>query len=311
MQHTYMHLNKGKAARPLPRPRSIDMNPEVKAFFDEATNTVSYLVCEPGGTHCAIVDPVLDYDAKSGRTSTVSADKIIADVRVRGLTVDWILETHAHADHLSGAPYLRKALGGRIGIGEHITQVQKIFKDVFNLESTFNTDGAQFDHLFKDGERFSIGSLEGRILHTPGHTPADITYVIGNAAFVGDTIFMPDFGTARTDFPGGDAAQLFQSARKVLELPPETRLFLCHDYKAPGRDEYVWETSVAEQRQGNVHVRDGVTEEEFVAMRTARDAKLAMPSLLLPSVQVNIRAGELPPEEGNGVRYLKIPIDAL
>lgn len=287
------------------------MNPEVKAFFDEATNTVSYLVCEPGGTHCAIVDPVLDYDPKSGRTSTASADKIIADVHARGLTVDWILETHAHADHLSGAPYLRNALAGRIGIGEHITDVQKIFKDVFNLESTFNTDGAQFDHLFKHDERFSIGALEGRVLHTPGHTPADVTYLIGNAAFVGDTIFMPDFGTARTDFPGGDAAQLYRSVRKVLELPDETRLFLCHDYKAPGRDEYVWETSVAEQRQNNVHVRDGVSEEEFVAMRTARDAKLAMPTLLLPSVQVNIRAGELPPQEENGVRYLKIPIDAL
>ena len=287
------------------------MNPEVKAFFDEATNTVSYLVCEPGGTQCAIVDPVLDYDPKSGRTSTASADKIIADVRVRGLTVDWILETHAHADHLSGAPYLRKVLGGRIGIGEHITDVQKIFKDVFNLESTFNTDGAQFDHLFKDGERFNIGVLEGRVLHTPGHTPADLTYLIGDAAFVGDTIFMPDFGTARTDFPGGDAGQLYRSVRKVLELPPETRLFLCHDYKAPGRDEYVWETTVAEERAHNVHVRDGISEEEFVAMRTARDAKLAMPTLLLPSVQVNIRAGELPPEEGNGVRYLKIPIDAL
>ncbi|TFI59737.1 MBL fold metallo-hydrolase [Sphingomonas parva] len=287
------------------------MNPEVQAYFDEATFTVSYLVCEPGGTHCAIVDPVLDFDPKSGRTSTVSADRIITDVRTKGLIVDWILETHAHADHLSGAPYLRKALGGRIGIGEHIKQVQRIFKDVFNLESTFNTDGAQFDHLFKDGERFSIGALPGRVLHTPGHTPADLTYVIGDAAFVGDTIFMPDFGTARTDFPGGDAAQLYRSTKKVLALPPETRLYLCHDYKAPGRDEYVWETTVADQRARNVHVRDGISEEEFVAMRTARDAKLAMPMLLLPSVQVNIRGGELPPEEANGVRYLKIPLDAL
>lgn len=288
------------------------MTPHVTAFFDEATYTVSYVVREPDGPHAAIIDSVLDFDPKSGRTSTASADRIIAFVREHGLTIDWILETHAHADHLSAAPYLKAALGGRIGIGEHITEVQQIFKKIFNLEKTFNTDGAQFDHLFREGEEFRIGGMTARVMHTPGHTPADVTYVIGDAAFVGDTLFMPDYGTARADFPGGDARRLYRSIRRLLEeLPPETRLFLCHDYKAPGRDHYAWETTVAEERAHNLHVHDGVSEEEFVAMRTARDKTLAMPLLLLPSVQVNIRAGQLPPPEDNGVSYLKIPVNVI
>jgi len=288
------------------------MTPHVTAFFDEATYTVSYVVREPDGPRAAIIDSVLDFDPKSGRTSTASADRIIAFVREHGLTVDWILETHAHADHLSAAPYLKAALGGRIGIGEHITEVQRIFKKVFNLEKTFNTDGAQFDHLFREGEEFRIGGMTARVMHTPGHTPADVTYVIGDAAFVGDTLFMPDYGTARADFPGGDARRLYRSIRRLLEeLPPETRLFLCHDYKASGRDHYAWETTVAEERAHNLHVHDGVSEEAFVAMRTARDKTLAMPVLLLPSVQVNIRAGQLPPPEDNGVSYLKIPVNVI
>jgi len=288
------------------------MTPHVTAFFDEATYTVSYVVREPDGPHAAIIDSVLDFDPKSGRTSTASADRIIAFVREHGLTIDWILETHAHADHLSAAPYLKAALGGRIGIGEHITEVQQIFKKIFNLEKTFNTDGAQFDHLFREGEEFRIGGMTARVMHTPGHTPADVTYVIGDAAFVGDTLFMPDYGTARADFPGGDARQLYRSIRRLLEeLPPETRLFLCHDYKAPGRDHYAWETTVAEERGHNLHVHDGVSEEAFVAMRTARDKTLAMPVLLLPSVQVNIRAGQLPPPEDNAVSYLKIPVNVI
>lgn len=288
------------------------MTPHVTAFFDEATYTVSYVVREPDGPHAAIIDSVLDFDPKSGRTSTASADRIIAFVREHGLTIDWILETHAHADHLSAAPYLKAALGGRIGIGEHITEVQQIFKKIFNLEKTFNTDGAQFDHLFREGEEFRIGGMTARVMHTPGHTPADVTYVIGDAAFVGDTLFMPDYGTARADFPGGDARRLYRSIRRLLEeLPPETRLFLCHDYKAPGRDHYAWETTVAEERAHNLHVHDGVSEEAFVAMRTARDKTLAMPVLLLPSVQVNIRAGQLPPPEDNGVSYLKIPVNVI
>lgn len=288
------------------------MTPHVTAFFDEATYTVSYVVREPDGPRAAIIDSVLDFDPKSGRTSTASADRIIAFVREHGLTVDWILETHAHADHLSAAPYLKAALGGRIGIGEHITEVQQIFKKIFNLEKTFNTDGAQFDHLFREGEEFRIGGMTARVMHTPGHTPADVTYVIGDAAFVGDTLFMPDYGTARADFPGGDARRLYRSIRRLLEeLPPETRLFLCHDYKASGRDHYAWETTVAEERAHNLHVHDGVSEEEFVAMRTARDKTLAMPVLLLPSVQVNIRAGQLLPPEDNGVSYLKIPVNVI
>ncbi len=286
-------------------------HPEVGSFFDPATNTVSYVVKDPESQACAIIDPVLDYDPKSGRTTTRSADQIVAYVRKHKLDVDWLLETHAHADHLSAAPYLKEKLGGRTGVGEPIAKVQQIFKSVFNIEKEFLPDGSQFDHLFADGETFAIGGLEVRAIHTPGHTPACMTYVMGDAAFVGDTLFMPDFGTARADFPGGDAATLYKSIQKVLSLPDDTRLFMCHDYKAPGRNEYAWETTVAEERAGNIHVGAGKSEDEFVAMRTARDATLEMPTLLLPSVQVNIRAGHLPPEEDNGVSYLKIPLNAL
>jgi glyoxylase-like metal-dependent hydrolase (beta-lactamase superfamily II) len=286
------------------------MNPDVSAYFDEVTNTISYIVADPATRAAAIVDSVLDYDPKSGRTASASADRLIAAVHERALAVEWILETHVHADHLSAAPYLKARLGGRIGIGEHIRQVQKVFKTLFNAESGFDTDGRQFDHLFADGERFRIGGLEAEVLHTPGHTPADITYVIGDAAFIGDTLFMPDYGTARADFPGGDAHALYRSVRRILTLPPRTRLFTGHDY-APGGRSHAWESTVAEQRARNVHVHDGITEDEFVAMRTARDATLDMPRLILPSVQVNMRAGNLPPPEDNGVRYLKIPIDRL
>ncbi len=286
------------------------VKPQVKSFFDEATFTATHVVVDPDSRCCAIIDSVLDYDPKSGRTSTASADAVIDYVESEDLSVDWLLETHAHADHLSAAPYLKERLGGTTGIGAHIAKVQETFKQVFNAKD-LRTDGSQFEHLFKDGEEFRIGGLTARVMHTPGHTPACVTYVIGDAAFVGDTLFMPDFGTARCDFPGGDAATLYRSIHKVLSLPAETRLYLCHDYKAEGRDAYVWETTVGEERAKNIHVRDGVSEEDFVAMRTARDAKLAMPVLILPSVQVNMRAGHLPPAEDNGVRYLKIPVDAL
>ena len=287
------------------------VKPEVTSFFDEATFTATHLVIDPATRRCAIVDSVLDYDPKSGRTNTKSADEVIAAVKTQDLTVDWILETHAHADHLSAAPYLKAQLGGRTAIGEHISDVQRVFKTVFNAEPSFHDNGEQFDHLFRDGEDFRIGDMIARVLHTPGHTPACVTYVVGDAAFVGDTLFMPDFGTARADFPGGDARALYRSIQTVLGLPPETRLFLCHDYKAPGRDAFVWETTVAQERAGNVHVRDGISEDEFVEMRTARDKTLSMPVLILPAVQINMRAGELPPPEDNGVRYLKIPLNAL
>ena len=286
------------------------MQAQVQAFFDPATWTVSYVVFDAPGGHCALVDSVLDYDPKSGRTRTTSADKLIAFVREQNLTVDWILETHAHADHLSAAPYLRKALGGRIAIGGKITQVQHVFKGVFHLEPEFATDGCQFDHLFQDGERFAIGQLQAQALSVPGHTPACMAYQVGDAVFVGDTLFMPDVGTARCDFPGGNAHTLYQSIRKLLSLPAETRLFMCHDYPPAGR-EVQWECTVADQRARNIHVHEGVSEEAFVAMRTQRDATLEMPVLILPSVQVNIRAGELPPPEANGVSYLKIPLNAL
>ncbi len=285
--------------------------PEVTAFFDEPTFTVSYVVADPATKRCAIVDSVLDYDPHSGRTSKASADQIIAFVRGNGLTVEWILETHVHADHLSAAPYLRQELGGKLAIGEQIRTVQEVFGKVFNAGPEFPRDGRQFDRLLKDGDTFTVGTIPARAIHTPGHTPACMTYVIGDAGFVGDTLFMPDFGTARCDFPGGDARQLYRSIRKILALPPETRLFMCHDYKAPGRDEYRWETTVAEERASNVHVNDRVSEDEFVRMRTERDKTLGMPRLILPSVQVNMRAGDLPPPEENGVRYLKIPVDAL
>ncbi len=287
------------------------MQPDVKGFFDPDTFTVSYVVKDPASNRAALVDSVLDYDPASGRTKTASADALIAHVRENGLSVEWILETHVHADHLSAAPYLREKLGGRIGIGGDVVQVQQGFGKLFNAEAGFARDGSQFDHLFKDGEAFAIGGLAGRAMHTPGHTPACMTYAIGDAAFVGDTLFMPDYGTARCDFPGGDAATLFRSIQRIFALPPQTRLFMCHDYKAPGRDEYRWETTVAAEKAGNIHVHDGVSEADFVAMRRARDATLSMPRLILPSVQVNMRAGHMPPPEANGVRYLKIPVDAI
>ncbi|TKD64248.1 MBL fold metallo-hydrolase [Cobetia marina] len=287
----------------------MSQQPVVTHFFDEPTNTFSYVVQDPDSNACAILDSVLDFDYAAGRTNVRSADEIIAFVKDHGLEVEWILETHVHADHLSAAPYLHEALGGKTGIGANITVVQEVFGKAFNAGTEFARDGSQFDHLFEEGDTFAIGHLEGRVLHTPGHTPACLTYVIGDAAFVGDTLFMPDYGTARCDFPGGDARALYRSIQKVLSLQSETRLFLCHDYKAPGRDEYRHETSVAEQRAHNVHVHEGVSEEEFVKMRTERDATLGMPRLILPSVQVNMRAGQMPPAEENGQVYLKVPID--
>lgn len=287
------------------------LRPEVKAFFDPATFTVSYVVHDTASGEAAIIDSVLDYDAPSGRTSTDSADMIIDYVKSNDLKVVLHIETHAHADHLSAAPYLQDILGGRIVIGRHITTVQEVFGKLFNEGAEFERDGSQFDQLFEDGHTFRIGALEGIALHVPGHTPADMAFVIGDAAFVGDTIFMPDYGTARADFPGGDARRLYQSIRRLLSLPDDTRLFMCHDYKAPGRDEFAWETTVGEQRRSNVHVHDGVSEDEFVAMRTTRDKTLGMPNLILPSVQVNMRAGHLPEPEDNGVRYLKIPVNAV
>jgi glyoxylase-like metal-dependent hydrolase (beta-lactamase superfamily II) len=280
---------------------------EIRAFFDEPTNTVSYLVADPETKRAAVVDPVLDFDHRSGKASTRSADEILQYAATAGLTIEWVLETHAHADHLSGAPYIKLKTGAKVGIGEHIREVQKIFRPVFNA-TDLKGDGSEFDHLFRDGERFKIGNLNAEVIHTPGHTPACVSYKVEDAVFVGDTLFMPDYGTARADFPGGDARDLYRSIKRILSLPPETRLFICHDYKAPGRDSYAWETTVAEERERNVHVRDGVSEDEFVAMRETRDATLAAPLLLLPSIQVNIRGGNLPPEEVNGVRYLKIPV---
>jgi glyoxylase-like metal-dependent hydrolase (beta-lactamase superfamily II) len=286
------------------------MNPVVQPFFDPATWTVSYVVYEKEGSACAIVDSVLDYDPKSGRTRTDSADRIAAHVRDKKLQVEWILETHAHADHLSAAHYLRNMLGGKIAIGAGITKVQEVFKRIFNLEPQFRADGSQFDRLLQDGEAFTIGALTAQALSVPGHTPACVAYKVGDAVFVGDTLFMPDVGTARCDFPGGDAHSLYRSVRRVLDLPAATRLFMCHDYPPAGR-EPAWETTVAEQRQKNIHVHDGVSEDEFVAMRKARDATLELPVLMLPSVQINVRAGELPPAEDNGTAYLKIPLNAL
>jgi glyoxylase-like metal-dependent hydrolase (beta-lactamase superfamily II) len=285
--------------------------PDIKAFFDPATYTVSYVVSDPRTRQCAIIDAVLDYDPKAGRTATRSAAQIVEYVRREGLETRWILETHAHADHLSAAQYLKQTLGGATGIGEHIKDVQRIFGKVFNAGADFLPDGSQFDRLFQDGETFMIGEIPARVMHTPGHTPACVTYLIGDAAFVGDTLFMPDYGTARTDFPGGDARVLYRSIQRILGLPPQTRLFMCHDYGAPGRPQFAWESTVEEERRANVHVRLGTDEDSFVLMRTRRDATLEMPTLLLPSVQVNIRAGRFPPPEENGVRYLKIPIDSL
>lgn len=285
--------------------------PTVKAFFDEDTFTVSYVVSDPETRKAAIIDSVLDFDPASGRTATRSADALLDHVRREGLTVDWILETHVHADHLSAAPYLARETGGRIGIGSHVTHVQSVFGDLFHAGSDFARDGSQFGHLFEDGERFSIGSIEAETIYTPGHTPACMVYHIGDVAFVGDTLFMPDFGTARCDFPGGDARALYKSIQKIFALPDSTTLYMCHDYKAPGRDHFAWETTVADQKARNIHVHSGTTEDEFVAMRSARDAELAMPRLILPSVQVNMRAGNLPEPEDNGRRYLKIPLDSV
>lgn len=287
------------------------MTPDVTGFFDEETFTVSYVVADSTTKTCAIIDSVLDFDPASGRTGRKSADRVVAFIRERGLRTEWILETHVHADHLSAAPYLRQTLGGRIGIGFNVTAVQSTFTKVFNVEAAFKSDGSQFDHLFQDGEGFAIGGIEARAIYTPGHTPACMTYLVGDAAFVGDTMFMPDYGTARCDFPGGDARQLYRSIRKIFTLPPRTRLFMCHDYKAPGRDEFRWETTVEEQRGKNVQVHDGISEDDFVTMRQKRDATLSMPRLIIPSVQVNMRAGHLPPAEANGARYLKLPVDVL
>lgn len=279
----------------------------IHAFFDEPTNTVSYLVSDPATKRAAVIDPVLDWDNRSGTADVAFADRILAAAKEEGLTIDWVLETHAHADHLTAAPYIKARTGAPIGIGEHIREVQAIFRPMFHADDV-KPGGGDFDHLFKDGERFPLGSLEVEVIHTPGHTPACISYRIGDDVFVGDTLFMHDYGTARADFPGGDARVLFRSMKKILALPPHTRLWMCHDYKAPGRDAFAWQSSVAEQRAHNPHVKDGVTEDEFVAFRTKRDAGLAAPLLLLPSIQVNIRAGRFPPAESNGVRYLLVPV---
>lgn len=282
-------------------------SPAIEAFFDEATFTITYLVSDPATGRAAIVDPVLDYDHRAGKLATASADKVLARAAQMGLTVDWVLETHAHADHLTAAQHIKAKTGARVAIGEHITDVQKIFAKLFNASDVSGT-GAEFDRLLKDGEKLALGSLEVEVLHLPGHTPADVAYKEGDAVFAGDTIFMPDFGTARADFPGGDPVQIYRSVRRLLELPPDTRLFMCHDYKAPGRDNYAWETSIGEERSENIHVHDGISEAAFVAMRRKRDEGLAAPVLLLPSVQVNIRAGRLPPADANGIHYLRIPV---
>ena len=284
--------------------------PDVNAFFDEATFTVTYLVADPDTRAAAIIDPVLDFDSASGRTATRSADEVIEFVQTHKFKVDWILETHIHADHLSGAAYIRNKLGGKVATGNNVSIVQETFKAVFNI-SDLDTDGSQFDHLFRDQDKIPLGSIDAHVIATPGHTPCCVTYVVGDAAFVGDTLFMPDFGTARTDFPGGSAAQLYDSIRAIFALPDDTRLFMCHDYKAPGRDKFAWETSVREQRESNIHINDSVSKDEFIAMRTERDKQLGMPKLILPSIQVNIRAGELPAAEDNEIRYLKIPLDAI
>lgn len=287
------------------------MHPAVHAFFDEATNTLTYLVQEPEGRACAVIDSVLDFDYASGRTDTRSADAVVAFIRDRGLDLQWILETHVHADHLSAAPYLQERLGGKIGIGEHITTVQETFGKVFNEGTRFRRDGSQFDRLFREGDSLMIGQMRADVMHTPGHTPACLTYVIGDAAFVGDTLFMPDFGTARCDFPGGSAEAMFDSVQRILSLPEATRIFVGHDYKAPGRDDFAWESTVGEQKARNVHVGAGRAKEDFVALRQTRDATLAMPRLIIPSLQVNMRAGHMPEAEENGTSYLKVPINGL
>lgn len=287
------------------------MNAHIEPFFDPATFTYSYVVSDPQTRQCAVIDSVLDYDPASGRTSHATAQRLVDYVCEQDLKVQWLLETHVHADHLSAAPYLRQQLGGQLAIGDRITVVQDTFGKLFNAGTGFATDGRQFDHLFHDGDTFQVGNIQARAIHTPGHTPACMTYVIGDAAFVGDTLFMPDYGTARCDFPGGDARTLYQSIQKLFALPGDTRVFMCHDYKAPGREEFLYETSIAAEREHNVHVHAGISEDQFVAMRTARDATLGMPTLILPSVQINMRGGELPEPESNGTRYLKIPLDVL
>ena len=285
--------------------------PIVKSFFDTATYTVSHVVRDPNSQSCAIIDSVLDYDQFSGRTTNESAKELVDYIKSESLIVEWLLETHAHADHLSAAPLLQKELGGQLAIGQEITRVQEVFGKIFNAGTEFQRDGSQFDRLFQDGDRFKVGSLEAAVMHVPGHTPACLAYVIGDAVFPGDTMFMPDYGTARCDFPGGDAAQLYRSIQRLTQLPEDARLFLCHDYMAPGRTHYAWETTIGEQKRSNVHVHEGISEAQFVAMRNERDATLDMPKLILPSVQVNMRAGQMPPAEDNGVRYLKIPVNAL
>ena len=287
------------------------MHPDVTAFFDPATNTITYLVQDPAGRACAVIDSVLDFDQASGRTGTSSADAVIAMIRARGLDLHWILETHVHADHLSAAPYIQEQLGGQIGIGERITVVQQTFGNIFNEGTRFQRDGSQFDRLFGDGDSLSVGQVRATVLHTPGHTPACLTYVIGDAAFVGDTLFMPDFGTARCDFPGGSADAMFDSVHKILALPDATRIFVGHDYKAPGREVFAWESTVAEQKARNIHIGAGRSKADFVALRQARDATLAMPRLILPSLQVNMRAGQMPEPEANGTSYLKLPLNQL
>ena len=287
------------------------MGPDITSFFDEATNTISYIVCDPNGSACAIIDSVLDFDFASGRTDTRSADKLINFVRENKLDVQWLLESHVHADHLSAAPYIQMEVGGKIGIGSHITDVQETFGKIFNEGTEFQRDGSQFDKLFVEGDTFHIGQLRGDVFHTPGHTPACMTYVIGDAAFVGDTLFMPDFGTARCDFPGGSSENLFASIQKILTLPDATRIFVGHDYKAPGREHYVWETTVGEQKKKNIHIKSGKSKEDFVKLRDERDAKLAMPKLIVPSLQVNMRAGNMPEPDEQGDVFLKVPINKM
>jgi glyoxylase-like metal-dependent hydrolase (beta-lactamase superfamily II) len=287
------------------------MHPRVQPFFDEATNTATYVVCEPEGTACAVIDSVLDFDYASGRTDTRSADAVVAYIKAQGLRLNWILETHVHADHLSAAPYLQEALGGKLAIGDQITVIQNTFGKVFNEGTRFARDGSQFDRLLRDGDSVMIGQMRCDALHTPGHTPACMTYLIGDAAFVGDTLFMPDYGTARCDFPGGSAAVMYDSIQRILTLPDATRIFVCHDYKAPGRDTFAWETTVGEQKDFNKHIGAGKPKSEFVAMREARDATLDMPRLIIPSLQVNMRAGQMPEPEDNGLTYLKVPINGL
>lgn len=285
--------------------------PIVTAFFDEPTNTISYVVADPSTKTCAVIDSLLDFDQASGRTSTVSADRIVQHIRAESLELDWIIDTHVHADHLTAAPYIKSQLGGRTGIGQNISAVQRVFSEIFNEDRSFHTDGSQFDHLFGEGEKYSVGDIDARAISTPGHTPACMSHLIGDAVFVGDTLFMPDYGTARCDFPGGDAGTLYDSIHKLFTLPDATRMFLCHDYKAPGRDDYAWETTVGDEKADNIHVGAGRSRDEFIKMRTARDATLSMPKLILPSVQINMRAGDMPPAEENGQRYMKLPINAL